>query len=89
MSQNNRRKVRKARIVPQTQFDRQLMRLESVVSEFSDWLAEAERSPADRESIAAKLWAIRSQQFPQVVHSLEWAMKKAMMRAFPLEENGL
>ena len=85
---NKRRNVRKARVVAQTQFDRQLMRLESVVSEFSGWLDEVEQSPADRESIAAKLWAIRLNQFSQAVHSLEWAMKKAQMRAFPLDANG-
>lgn len=82
------RKSHKARVVKQTQFDKQLMRLESVVSEFSGWLAEAEQSQADRESIAAKLWAIRLNQFSQAVHSLEWAMKKAQMRAFPMESNG-
>ena len=83
-----RKKFHKARMVKQTQFDKQLMRLESVVSEFSGWLAEAEQSPADRESIAAKLWALRLNQFSQAVHSLEWAMKKAQMRAFPLDANG-
>lgn len=85
-----KRQTKRGRVVAQTEFDRQLIRLESVVSEFSGWLDEVARSPADRESIEARLWAIRLNQFPQVVHSLKSAMEKAMKRAFPMDaENGM
>ena len=85
---NRRRRARKGRVVAQTQFDRQLMRVEQLVQEFHDLIEQGQQSSADREAVAAKLWAIRSREFPEAVHSLEWALKKSQMRAFPLEANG-
>lgn len=85
---NKRRKVRKGRVVKQTQFDRQLMRVEQLVQQFHE-LIEQQREPSeDRERMCAKLWAIRLRELPEAVRSLEWAMKREMMRAFPLEANG-
>lgn len=91
MSTNNRRnvrKVRKARVVPQTQFDRQLIRIEQLVQEFHD-LIKQQREPSEFDDATyAKLCAIRLQHLPEAVQSLLWAMKKSQMRAFPLEANG-
>lgn len=83
-----KRQAKKARVVAQTQFDRQLIRVEEFVHQFHELLVQAQHSPEDRESIESRLWAIRSRELPEAVHSLEWAMKKAQMRAFPMDANG-
>ena len=82
-------KIAKARTVKQTQFDRKLIRVEQLVQQFHELIEQGQQSPEDREAIQAKLWGIRSRHFPEAIYSLEWAMKKAQMLAFPLEENGL
>ena len=79
----------RARVVAQTQFDRQLMRVEELVQQFHDLIEQGQQSPAYREGMCAKLWAIRSREILEAFDSLSWAMKKAQMRAFPMDaENG-
>jgi hypothetical protein len=73
-----KRQAKKARAVKQTRFDHWLIQLESLASEFSDLL---DQPSADHE----RLWAIRLRELPEAVRSLEWAMKKAQMKALPLE----
>ena len=73
-----KRQAKKARAVKQTPFDHELIVVESLVSEFSDLL---DQPSADCE----RLWAIRLRELPEAVRSLEWAMKKAQMKAVPLE----
>ena len=95
MSTNKRRGVRrvvpniaKARVVKQTQFDRQLVRIEQLVQKFHELIEQPQQSPEDREAIQINLWNIRLRHLYEAVHSLEWAMKKAQMQAFPLGANG-
>lgn len=83
-----KRQAKKGRVVAQTQFDRQLMRVEELVQQFHDLLVQAQHSPEDRESIESRLWAIRSREILEAFDSLSWAMKKAQMRAFPMDANG-
>ena len=73
-----KRQAKKARAIRQTPFDQELIVVESLVSEFSDIL---DQPSADRE----RLWAIRLRELPEAVSSLQWAMKKAQMKALPLE----
>ena len=73
-----KRQVKKARIAKKTQFDQELIAVESLVSEFSDLLHQP---LADRE----RLYDIRLRELPDAVHSLVWAMKKAQMTAVPME----
>ena len=83
-----KRQAKKARVVAQTQFDLQLIRVEEIVRQFHDLLIQAQHSPEDRESIESRLWAIRSRELLGAFDSLSWAMKKAQMRAFPLDAEG-
>ncbi len=77
-----KRQAKKARAVKQTRFDHWLIKLESLASEFSDLLDHVDEPSADRE----RLWAIRLRELPEAVRSLAWAMKKAQMKALPLED---
>ena len=72
-----KRQVKKARIAKKTQFDKELIAVESLVAEFSDLLKQPS---ADRE----RLFDIRLRKLPDAVHSLAWAMKKAQMTAVPM-----
>ena len=74
-----KRQAKKARAIRQTRFDHWLIAIESLAFEFSDIL---DQPSADRE----RLWAIRLRELPDAVRSLEWAMKKAQMKALPLED---
>ena len=73
-----KRQAKKGRVAKKTQFDQELIAVESLVSEFSDLLHQP---LADRE----RLYDIRLRELPDAVHSLVWAMKKAQMTAVPME----
>lgn len=80
-----KRQAKKARAIRQTQFDRELIAVDLLVSEFSTLLEQLVESPAYRDDIATRLWAIRLRELPDAVQSLAWAMKQAQMKALPLE----
>lgn len=79
-----KREFRKGRIAIQTLFDQELIGVELLVMEFSDLLRQADLPSADCE----RLRAIRLRDLPDAVNALQLAMKKAQMRAFPMDANG-
>ena len=73
-----KRQAKKGRIAKKTQFDQELIAVESLVAEFSDLLKQPS---ADYE----RLCTIRLRELPDAVYSLAWSMKKAQMTAVAME----
>ena len=81
------KQAKKARVIRQTPFDRELRLVEQLVQQFHQLLEQLEqgqRSPEDRVAIATRLWEIRLRELPEAMQSLTWSMKKAQIRAVPL-----